>query len=304
MRIAALAAVLLGLTACAADGVSQARLMTDLKVLAADDMEGRLVGTPGSQKARDYIVGRFEQEGLKPAGTDGWFHRFTIQMDGKPVEATNIVGVRRGSRWPDRYIVVTAHYDHEGIKNGQIYNGADDNASGVSALFEIARALRGRAPRHSILFVALDAEEEGLLGAEAFVRTPPVPREAMQLNINLDMISRSDKDELWAVGTTQYPALRPVLLGLKRDPRLTLHLGRDGPNDKGRMNWVNLSDQAAFHAAGIPFIYFSVDDHADYHQPTDDPERIDPEFYTGVVATVLEALKAFDRMDLSGLKSR
>jgi len=311
LRLAALAGLLLATTACAGlpnllspDGRRAERLMADVRVLAADDMQGRLVGTEGSARARRYIIRRFAELGLQPGAAGGWTQGFAFAEEGAEFAGTNVIGVARGRSRPDDYIVVTAHYDHMGVVDGEVMNGADDNASGVAALFELARQLRRRRPEHSVLFVALDAEEQGLKGAEAFVRSPPVPLDRLRLNINLDMISRSDSGEFWAVGTTQYPRLRPPLEQVARRAPVKLRFGRDRPEDKGRDNWVDLSDQAAFHAAGVPFVYFSIDDHPDYHRPTDDPERMHVRFYQGAVATVLDALRTFDRMDLRTLKDR
>ena len=272
--------------------VNAERLMADVTALASDEMQGRGFGEAGGDQARDYIVAAFEQGGLAPLD-GGWLRPFTAR--GSPGE--NVVGVVRGSVEPDRWIVVTAHYDHEGVQNGQIYNGADDNASGTAALFEMARLLRDHPPRHSVMFVALDGEEAGLLGARAFVADSPIPIEAMILNINLDMVARGDNGILWAVGTRLYPDLIPVIDALPQQAGVERRYGYDDPAVRGRNNWVNLSDQAAFHARGVPIIFYSVDDHGDYHQPTDDAERINATWYRGAVQTAWETLSAVDGMD-------
>ncbi|WP_051257275.1 M28 family peptidase [Brevundimonas aveniformis] len=272
--------------------VNVERLMTDVRALSADEMEGRGFGQPGGDRARDYVVAAFEAAGLEPLAS-GWLKPFTA----RGTAGENVVGVVRGSVNPDQWIVVTAHYDHEGIQNGQIYNGADDNASGTAALIELARLLRDHPPRQSVMFVALDGEEAGLLGARAFVADSPVPLDRVVLNINLDMVSRGDNGILWVVGTRLYPALIPVIEGLPQQPGIERRFGYDDPAVRGRNNWVNLSDQAAFHARGVPFVFFSVDDHGDYHQPSDDAERIDAAWYRGAVQTAWETLMAVDRMD-------
>ncbi|MBN8552766.1 MAG: M28 family peptidase [Caulobacterales bacterium] len=272
--------------------VSAERLMADVRVLAADDMEGRGFGQPGGDRARDYVRSGFEQAGLTPLDS-GWIRPFTA----RGVAGENIVGVVRGSEAPDQWIVVTAHYDHEGVQGGQVFNGADDNASGTAALIELARLLRQQPPRHSVMLVALDGEEAGLLGARAFVADTPLPLDSIVLNINLDMVSRGDNGILWVVGTRQYPALLPVIEALPQQPGVERRFGYDDPAVRGRNNWVNLSDQAAFHARGVPFVFFSVDDHADYHRPTDDAGRIDASWYRGAVQTAWDALGAIDGMD-------
>ncbi len=280
------------------------RLMDDVRALSADEMQGRMVDTKGSVKARGWILNRLKQEGVRPLPS-GWMQTFNFaSADGQgSVQGVNVMGYVRGRRHPDQFIVVSAHYDHMGVENGQIFNGADDNASGVAGMLDIAHRLRGHAPDHSVIFVALDGEEEGLKGAEAFVARPPVPVERMVLNLNLDMISRLDKGEIYAVGAYQFPALKPALERAAQGSKVTLLFGRDRPVDKGRDNWVALSDQQPFYAAGVPFIFFSVDDHADYHKPSDDPERIPIPFFAAGVQLIADAFWQFDKMDLAAVRA-
>src|SRR5690606_18370697 len=100
----------------------------------------------------------------------------------------NVLGWIKGTENPDSFIVISAHYDHEGVKKGIIYNGADDNASGVSALFSFAEYFKSNPPKHSVILAAFDAEELGLRGSKYFVENPIVPLEKIRLNINLDMV--------------------------------------------------------------------------------------------------------------------
>lgn len=305
LRVAAMAACLLaaGCVHFSPDRPRGGRLMDDVRVLSADDMQGREIDTKGSIKARNYILRRFKQEGLRPLPS-GWLQPFRFTpKDGAEIQGVNVMGYVRGRRHPDRFIVVTAHYDHVGVgDDGQIHNGADDNASGVAALFEMARQLKSRRPDHSILFVAFDGEEYGMRGARAFMAAPPVPPEAMALNINLDMIGRLDKGEIYAAGTWQFPRLKPVLEAAAQGSKATLLFGHDRPEDAGGDNWVLRSDQEPFYRAGIPFVFFSVEDHADYHAPTDDPERIPVPFFEAAVEMIGAALRRFDQMDLETLK--
>lgn len=296
----------LGLVACAhmpggqrRAEVDAERLMADVTALAADSMQGRGFGEAGGLMARDYVVAGFEAAGVEPLNAE-WLLPFTAPANARrplPIEGFNVAAAIPGTDAPGRWIVVTAHYDHEGVRDGQIYNGADDNASGTAALLELARMLRAHPPRHSVLLLALDGEERGLLGAQAFTADPPIPLDSIVLNINLDMIARGDNGILWVVGTRLYPALTPVIDGLPQQAGIERRYGYDDPAVRGRNNWVNLSDQAAFHARGVPFVFFSVDDHPDYHQPTDDAERINVAWYRGAVQTAWEALRAVDRME-------
>ena len=282
-----------GATAAAqASPIDRDRLIADLRDLSADSMEGRATGTPGSEKARRFLDRAFAATGLEPVG-DGFRHPFEIRRENGAVTGVNFVG-RLAGEDPARVIVVTAHYDHVGVRDGEVFNGADDNASGTAALLAMARALAGTTPDHTILFVATDAEEGGLRGARAFVADPPVDRAAIRLNINLDMVSRNEQGELWVAGTHHYPWLLPLVDSLAAAAPVTLRAGHDVPGT-GSDDWTSASDHGPFHAAGIPFLYFGVEDHADYHRATDEFEKVEPDFYVRAVETVLAALRAADR---------
>jgi Zn-dependent M28 family amino/carboxypeptidase len=161
-------------------------------------------------------------------------------------------------------------------------------------MLAVARALRGAQPRHTVLLVALDAEESGLLGARAFVAAPPVPREAMAIDLNFDMVSRNAAGELWVAGTYEYPFLEPFVVALAKRAPVTLRLGHDRPDGATGDDWTDQSDQGAFHAAGIPFLYFGVEDHPDYHRPTDDWDRIEPGFFIRATETLIDATTSLD----------
>ena len=268
------------------------KLIDDIRMLSADDMEGRSAERPTMAKARDYIKKRFAESGLKPFGS-AYEQEFEIRGRGQAVKGVNYVGSIAGKAKAGKYIVITAHYDHLGVRNGQIFNGADDNASGTAALFAIASYFKKNQPEHSLILVALDAEEKGLLGANYFVANPPVPKAAIVLNVNMDMISRNDKGELYATGTRLYPQLKPALEKAQKTAGVKLLLGHDDPST-GRDDWTDQSDQAAFHAAKIPFIYFGVEDHKDYHKSTDDFASIEPAFYVNAVETIIAAVKSLD----------
>jgi Zn-dependent M28 family amino/carboxypeptidase len=272
--------------------VDAKQMLRDVENLASDEMQGRAPDTPGGAKAREYVVNRFKESGLKPIG-DSYFQHFKF---GKTVQkaGTNVIGFIKGKKTPEKYIVVTAHYDHEGIQKGEIYNGADDNASGTAALFAQAKYFSENQPANSIIFVAFDAEESGLQGSKKFVAEPPINKESIVLNVNLDMISHNDKNELYAVGTFHYPYLKTYLEKVKAKAPVKLLFGHDTPDLTETDNWTSSSDHAPFHAQKIPFIYFGVEDHKDYHKPTDDFTNINREFYVRAVETVLAAVKEFD----------
>ncbi len=144
-----------------------------------------------------------------------------------------------------------------------------------------------------MIFLAVDAEEGGLTGARAFVSIPPVSLEHIAANVNMDMISRSD-DELYVAGTYHYPFLRPYVDRIGKAAEVTLVFGHDSP-DLGDNDWTHASDHAPFHEAGIPFLYFGVEDHADYHQPTDEFDRINQDFYVKAVTAILRVVLELDQ---------
>ncbi len=265
------------------------RMLTDLAVLAHDSMEGRAAGTPGSRRARAFLERRMAETGARPFPGNGFTQPFTWPRG----SGANVVGLVPGLDIDAPVIVLTAHYDHEGVRDGQIFNGADDNASGTAAALEIARLLVEAPLRHSVVVALLDAEEDGSWGATAFLDDPPVPKERIALNVNLDMVSRTD-GVLWAAGAHHTPALRPVLEGVATSAPVRLRLGHDRPGAPEGDDWTQSSDHSVFHAAGIPFVYFGVEDHVDYHRPTDDFERVDPAEYLAAVRTIVSALRALD----------
>ncbi|HEX5580967.1 MAG TPA: M20/M25/M40 family metallo-hydrolase, partial [Gemmatimonadaceae bacterium] len=281
--------------------VDSTALMADLGRLADDSLRGRLSGTPENAKARDFIAARFDRLGLGTVGA-GRTQPFTFvrRRDSATVNGANVIGVVRGTALPDRYVVVTAHFDHVGagrpVDGDSIYNGADDNASGTAALLALAEHFVREPARHSLLLVALDAEEQGLQGARAFLAHPPVPKEAMVLNVNMDMVSNSVRGELYAAGAAKWPQLRAPLERVARDAPVKLLLGHDTPEPTPRDDWTMQSDQGVFHQAGIPFVYFGVEDHPYYHQPSDEVRTITPGFYVGAVRTIARAIRELDRL--------
>ncbi len=277
-----------------------AQALDDVRILSADNMEGRAVGTPGGAKARAYIVNRFAQIGLRPQGQT--FERpFTFKPKfGKPVTGVNLVARIEGTSSSDKVLVVSAHYDHLGVKKGQVYNGADDNASGVAGLLAVAESFKARPPRHTVLIVAFDGEESGLRGAKAFVADPPAPLATIGLNVNFDMISKNAKGELYVSGAGPQPYLKPVLDRVAKAAPLKLLLGHDTDAQGKENNWTQQSDQGPFAAAGVPWVYFGVEDHPEYHQPTDDFATVPQDFFKRAVATVVTATRALDD-DLDGV---
>ncbi|MBJ7879475.1 M28 family peptidase [Gelidibacter salicanalis] len=268
-------------------------ILVHIKTLSSDAFEGRRTGTSGAEKAKNYIIEKYTHLNVLPFVPD-YQQPFSFTARGKTYNGVNVLGLIKGSQHPENYIVISAHYDHEGIKNNQIYNGADDNASGVAALFAVAEYFETHPPEHSVILAAFDAEELGLAGSHHFVANSIVPLQHIKLNINMDMIGRNDNNELYAVGTAFNDTLKTVISNFKNPKELTLLMGHDGKD--GLQNWTMSSDHAPFHKKNIPFLYFGVEDHKDYHEPTDDFENMHPEFYIMAVNTIISIFATLDAM--------
>lgn len=267
-------------------------LLRDVQVLSADSMTGRLSGTEGNRMAQEYLGKRFSEIGLQPYN-NSYRHTFRLESRGIVVEeAVNLIGFIPGKT--DKAIVLTAHYDHVGERKGEIYNGADDNASGVGALLAAAAYFKKNKPYYTLVFAALDGEELGLQGANAFLENPPIALDLIQLNVNMDMLSLNDKGELYASGAYHYPALLPLLQQVKPRPQARLLTGHDRP-EQGKNDWTRQSDHYQFHKRQIPFIYFGVEDHPHYHKPTDIYENINPTFYPDAAALVIDFVQLLNK---------
>lgn len=269
------------------------KALDDIRILSADDMQGRAPGTPGSEKARAYILSRFAQIGLTPVG-ERFEQPFSFtKRDGSTTQGVNLVARIKGTSG-GKAMVVSAHYDHLGVRNGEIYNGADDNASGVAGLLATAEAFKAKPPKHDVIFAVVDAEESGLRGARAFVATPPVALQTVALNVNFDMLSKNPKNELYVSGTAPFPYLKPILVKVATTAPVTLKLGHDTDADGKENNWTNQSDHYAFGEKGVPWVYFGVEDHPEYHKPTDDFATVPQDFFKRSVATVVQASLALE----------
>jgi Zn-dependent M28 family amino/carboxypeptidase len=276
--------------------IDASQLLSDLRVLSADEMQGRETGTPGGDKARAFIVERFKASGITAFGASyEQAFTFTARRGSTSRRGVNVVGQISGKRrapQPQRYIVVSAHYDHLGVRGGQVFNGADDNASGTAALFAVAKYFAAYPPSNSLIFAAFDAEELGLHGSQAFVKQPPVAADSLVLNLNADMLGRAPDDKLFVVGTAAQPFLRPhVDAVIKRAP-LKLLTGHEDPRQ--REDWTRDSDHYSFMQARIPALYIGVEDFKQHHQATDDYETIDHDFYVRAVETLVQLIEQFD----------
>jgi Zn-dependent M28 family amino/carboxypeptidase len=245
-------------------------------VLADDTFEGREGGSRGGRAAAAYIVEQLTRIGLQPAGDSGTYYQAFGGM-------RNILAILPGSEpaLASELVVVGAHYDHVGYGNadnsygpfGYVHNGADDNASGVAGLLEVAEAIRHlpTAPRRSILFAFWDGEEKGLLGSAHFLRVRPAPVAGMRMvfSLNLDMIGRLRGNRLEVYGCRTATGLREAVLQ-----------ANNRPGNAAGLELVQVwdieedSDHHTFIAAGIPTVMFHTGLHDNYHRPSDDAHLV------------------------------
>lgn len=269
--------------------------------LASDELEGRQAGRNGSRVAAQYIIAQLRQLGIPPIGNDyiqkfdAYSHEWQkkkpwfVEADSiaklkkvahRCLHLRNVLGMIQGKR-TDEYIVVGAHFDHVGmdedLDGDKIYNGADDNASGVSAALQIARAFKesGVQPERNIIFAFWDGEEIGLLGSRHFVQTCSFLQN-IKGYLNFDMIGRNNKPENPSHVVYFYTASHPVFGDwLKQDiSHYKLNLA---PDYRAWDCPVGGSDNGSFAKHDIPIIWYHTDGHPDYHQPSDEADRINYE---------------------------
>ena len=265
----------------------QKELAGPLNFLSSPLLEGREAGERGSLIAAEYIASIMEQIGLEPAGgvregTAGWFQDFEAVWKGKAgiseektILVRNVLGMIRGKD-TTKFVVIAAHYDHLGIRKGAIYPGAVDNASGVSGMLALAKHQLSKGERLpcTLIFAAWSAEEKGHLGSKYFVRNFALGKEAFLLNINFDMISRSDPED--TLGNTLYIGTRIEHSHLREMiENCNTASGANFLFDYWDTDEDGGSDYASFAELGIPVIAFYSGTNADYHAPGDTREKID-----------------------------
>lgn len=274
--------------------------LRDLTQLADDAMGGRKPGTSGHHAAQQYLHRRFTELALEPL-TDDYRQPFCYTPDVSKTCGVNISGLIRGTRHPQTYLVITAHYDHLGTRGGLVFNGADDNASGVAVMLAVASAFTARPPRHSVIFLATDAEEAGLYGSKHWVKNAPVPLSQVKLNLNLDMLAHGGRSQRAFILTPRRNNLLREWLGqFKGDlphARIAIspaRLYRSDARYLARPSWRKASDHASFLAMGIDSIFMAGDTHARYHTPSDSVANIRQAFFLSNVDIALALSRRLD----------
>ena len=275
--------------ATALDSITLPEIKSHVETLADDALEGREAGSRGGRAAGAYLVSQFEKFGLQPAGDNKTYFQ---SFEGN---SRNILGLMPGAdaALKDQIIVVGAHYDHVGYGSptnsygpiGKIHNGADDNASGVSGLLEMADALRQmpNPPRRTILFALWDGEEKGLNGSKHWMKNPTVPVKSIVFSINTDMIGRLREQGLEVLGTRTMTGLRTKICELNRDYKQVLDFTWTMKED---------SDHWPFFNANIPVVMFHTGLHKEYHTPRDDAPLINYEGIRSVTRMMTQFLYA------------
>jgi hypothetical protein len=275
---------------------SQKALLEHVQFLASPDLEGRGLGSPGLQKAGDYLVARFREMGLAPCGDAGGFTQaFSVPKGptGTPVAASNVIGCLPGTRpeWKDQSAIVSAHFDHLGrgwpdVHKGdedKVHPGADDNASGVAVLLELAKVLAsGEKPARTIVFIAFSAEESGLSGSKHYAEHPRFPLDQVMGVINLDTVGRLRDQKLSVLGTGTASEWQHIFRGAGFVT---------GVESRNLPESLQASDQASFVAKGVPAVQIFTGAHADYHRPGDTADAVDGAGLVKVATFVKEGVQ-------------
>jgi hypothetical protein len=290
------------LFSCQAQEFEANRVRDHIKTLADDGYQGRGTGTSGEQAASVYIEAAFKKLKLKAQGDNQtYFQSFPFKGgahgEGESGTSRNIVGYIDNKA--SSTIIIGAHYDHLGMSDGQgssldanpkdkIHNGADDNASGVAGLIELARyfGTNGKKEKHNFLFLAFSGEELGLLGSKHFADHSPVDLAAVNYMINMDMIGRLDPQTKTVIvhGTGTSPMWEPLLKKLASD-KLNIKTDSSG---------VGPSDHTSFYLKNIPVLHFFTGGHSDYHKPSDDWEKINADGEVEVLKLIAAIIERLD----------
>jgi Zn-dependent M28 family amino/carboxypeptidase len=266
-----------------------------LFIYASDAFEGRNTGEPGQKKAVEYLKKFYVSEGIvSPLGDADYFQEVPAEFLNKTArsplkDSENVVAFIKGSEKPEELIVISAHLDHEGVKDGEIYNGADDDGSGTVAMLEIAQAFKmavkaGKGPKRSILFLHVTGEEKGLLGSKYYTDVAPIfPLANTVCDLNIDMIGRiddrhkADPNYVYLIGSDKLSTeLHNISEAVnKKYTNINLDYKYNDENDPNRFYYR--SDHYNFAKNNVPIIFYFNGTHADYHKPSDTPDKINYE---------------------------
>ena len=317
-----------------AESITSNELSELLYEFASDEFEGRNTGEPGQKLAVNFIRDFYKANDIvKADNTEDYFQKFLVDFSkrqvAKPnninplesssideenidwVKTENVAAIIKGDVYPNEYIVLTAHLDHVGIEDGEIYNGADDDGSGSMALLEIAQAFKlaeldGNRPKRSIVILHVSAEEKGLLGSKYYAENPLYPLNETITNLNVDMIGRtdptreSDNDNyIYLIGTDRLSSMLHETSEKVNSRTVNLELDYrfnawDDPN-----RFYERSDHFNFAKNNIPVIFYFSGTHEDYHGPGDTPDKIRYDLLTQRSRLIFHTAWELANMDIS-----
>jgi len=272
------------------------RMLEYVTFLASDELKGRAPGTPGGNKAAEYIKEQFIKAGLQPGSDDGtFFQQWDEVIDAKGNKATvkNIIGIIPGTNkdMAGESVIVSAHYDHLGLgwpdvrkgNEGKVHSGADDNASGVSVMLELANLLgKSLKPQRTVIFVAFTAEESGLIGSRYYVKhMKKFPANKIIGALNMDTVGRLGENKLMVINSSSAREWKFIFMG-------TGYV--TGVEPEMVTQDLDASDQVSFIEAGIPAVQFFSGPHNDYHRPGDTVDKIDAAGMVKVATFVRESI--------------
>ncbi len=267
-------------------------LKENLSIIASDEMEGRETGSEGQKKAGKYIVDQYRTNGINPPiGAKDYYQKvpaayLNAQYNEKLPDSENIWTFIEGSEKPDEVVVVSAHYDHVGTKNGEVYNGADDDGSGTVALIEIAKAFQkaknaGNGPKRSILILHVTGEEHGLHGSRYYSENPLFPLKNTVADVNIDMIGRRDdlhtdsNDYVYLIGADYLSSELATICETMNNQYINTKLDYKFNDRKDSNRFYYRSDHYNFAKNGIPSVFIFNGVHADYHKASDEVDKIE-----------------------------
>lgn len=305
MKKISLLVFFISLLGCEKTDQPENKIKEDVSFLAGDKLEGRETGTKGEQEAATYIAKRFKEIGVEPKGIKGFLQVFTFKPKTDPhqevkysttstdstITGTNVLGYIDNKA--NKTIVIGAHYDHLGFgaegslykgEEKAIHNGADDNASGVSVMLNLASKLKQTNTSNNYLFIAFSGEEMGLLGSNYFVKNATIPLDSINYMLNMDMVGRLKADSTLAVyGVGTSPVFKQVI---------------SDNNDKFKIiekeSGVGPSDHTSFYLNDIPVLHFFTGQHEDYHRPSDDSELLNYEGMEAISTYIFDIITDLD----------
>ena len=258
-----------------------------LYVYASDYFEGRDTGSEGQRRATAFLRHYYQSRQIEAAeGTEDYFQNMNLFIKGDSVATQNVAAIVRGSEKADEYIILSSHLDHVGMKDGKIYNGADDDGSGTVAMLEIADAFQkakaaGHGPKRSVVFLHVSGEEKGLLGSKYYTENPLYPLDQTITNLNVDMIGRLDPKRenpnpnyIYLIGSDKLSQELHDVSEQINSKYCKIELDYTYNDDADPNRFYYRSDHYNFAKNNIPIIFYFNGTHDDYHKHTDTPDKI------------------------------